>query len=403
MKGRVVYFDIGTKGREKKRYAGDLSKAEELKGKLAPGDQLMRSVLESDKETVEKGKLVESAFDMGINSFTPELMFEQLVNDYKLAEQIYGERILRFLSGYSADYMKKNMGIPEFRRTLKQNIEENLIRLSEDGIVDDKFCITEKGAALASLIMYAEELDNITPKGTFGERLHKKQSHYGSAEDIKLFKKGDRYKDIAIRKTLKSAVRRSHMHIEKEDMKAFERQSKGQCYIIYGLDASGSMKGEKIGSCKKAGIALAYKAISNRDKVGLIVFGEDVRSYVEPTLDFGKILNEIVKVRASQQTNIVKTIRKSIELFPQMNTTKHLILLSDALPTAGAQPENETLEAVSLAKNNGITVSVIGVGLDKNGEQLARKMVDIGRGRLYSIRNLKEIDKIILEDYYSVA
>ena len=33
------------------------------------------------------------------------------------------------------------------------------------------------------------------------------------------------------------------------------------------------MKGPKIGACKRAGIALAYKAIEEKDKVGLIVFG----------------------------------------------------------------------------------------------------------------------------------
>lgn len=403
----MVYFDTGTQGKDRKTSANELARAEELTGKLKPSqdnkDKLMRSVLQSDKQTIEKGKLIESALDRGINTFTPDLMFEQLVSDYKLAEKIYGERILRQLFGYNPNYIEKNIKIPEFRRMLRKRLDENLDRLSEEKIIDSKFNITEKGIELASLIMYTEELDNIVPKGSFGERLHKKLSHYGDKEDVKYFRKGDRYRDIAIRNTIKTSIRRGHSSIDTHDLKAFERQSKGQCYIIYALDASGSMKGDKLGSCKKAGIALAYKAISNRDKVGLIVFGEDVRSYIEPTLDFGKILNEIVKVRASQQTNIVNTIRKSIELFPQMNATKHLILLSDALPTTGAQPENETLEAVSLAKNNGITVSVIGVGLDKNGEQLARKMADIGRGRLYSIRNLKEIDKIILEDYYSVA
>jgi len=389
-------------GKDKKTKAAELSKAEELSGKLGKGDQLMKSVLESDKETIDKGKLIESAMDMGISSFTPDLMFDKLVKDYKLAEKIYGERILKLLSGYDSQYIQRNIKIPEFQRVLKQQLDDNLKLLRKDKIIDSKFNITERGIELASLVMYTEELDNIIPKGSFGERVHKKTSHYGSKEDVKFFRKGERYKDIAIRKTIKTAIRRGHKNIEEQDLKIFERQSKGQVNIIYALDASGSMKGGKLGSCKKAGIALAYKAISNKDKVGLIVFGDEIKAAVEPTLDFPRLLREIVTVKAAAQTDIVKTIKKAIELFPSIDVTKHLILLSDALPTAGKEPEKETLEAVSIAKNAGITTSIVGINLDKKGEKLALKAVEIGDGKLYKISDLQEIDKIVLEDYNAI-
>lgn len=363
----------------------------------------MHSVLEGDKETVEKGKLIESALDMGINSFTPDIMMGQLVQNYKLAEQLYGQTIIRELFGEDPDYIEKNISIPEFQKLLRNKLKERLKGLSDDGIVDRKFNITEKGIELASLVMYSEELDNIVPKGIAGERINKKISHYGSKEDVRQYKRGDRYKDIAIKRSLKTAIRRGHSELAKDDLRTFERESKGQCYIIYALDASGSMKGKKIGSCKKAGIALAYKAISNKDKVGIIVFGEDIKSFVEPTDDFSRILKEIVKITASKKTDIVKTIKRAIEMFPGINVTKHLILLSDAMPTAGEKPEEETLEAAGMAESAGITISIIGINLNEKGEDLAKKIVEIGRGRLYSIRDLEEMDKIILEDYYSVA
>ncbi|HLC98944.1 MAG TPA: VWA domain-containing protein [Candidatus Nanoarchaeia archaeon] len=366
-------------------------------------DKLMHSVLEADKETIDKGKLVESALDMGINSFTPDLMFEQLVSNYKLAEQIYGQSIIRELLGEEPDYIEKNIQIPEFQKLLKNRLKTRLKELSDDGIVDRKFNITEKGIELASLVMYTEELDNIIPKGFAGERMHKRQSHYGSKEDIKEYRKGNRYKDIAVKRSIKTAIRRGHTELVPEDLRVFERQSKGQVNIIYALDASGSMKGKKIGSCKKAGIALAYKAVSNKDKVGLIVFGEEIKAQVEPTNDFTKLLKEIVKITASKKTDIVGTIKKAIEMFPSDNSTKHLILLSDAMPTAGKDPEKETIEAAGVAANADITISIIGINLNNKGEELAKKIVEIGRGRLYSIRNLDEVDKIVLEDYHAVA
>ncbi len=397
----MVHFDV-----QAETAVSELSRIDELEGKLEMSeldDKLMHSVIENDEKILDEGKLIENAINQGMGSFTPDLMFEQFVDDFSLAKNMYGETILRQLTGYDADYVDRNIKIPEFQRLLKHNMAQNLKQLQRDGLLDTRFNITEKAYELAALVMYVEELDNIIPKGIQGEREYRKASHYGSTEDIKQYRKGDRYKDIALKKSIKLAVRRGHQQLQVEDLKTFERESRGQCIIIYAIDASGSMKGKKIGGCKKAGIALAYRAITRKDKVGLIVFGEDIRSVVEPTMSFPKLLKEIAAVRAGKQTDMVKTIRKAIELFPQEQVTKHLLLLTDALPTAGEAPEKETLEAVAVARNAGITVSLVGINLDKQGSSFAERIADVGGGRLYIIRDLENLDKIVLEDYYSVG
>ncbi|MBS3112402.1 VWA domain-containing protein, partial [Candidatus Woesearchaeota archaeon] len=169
-----------------------------------------------------------------------------------------------------------------------------------------------------------------------------------------------------------------------------------------GLDASGSMKGDKIGMCKKAGVALAYRAIQERDKVGLVVFGSEVEDVVYPTSDFGLFLKAIVRIRARKQTDIAKTIESAIRLFPHENITKHLVLITDAVPTVGSDPEGQTLSLVSRAKDVGITVSVIGIGINEEGIELAKKIVEIGEGRLYVVKDLNNLDSIVIEDYYSL-
>ena len=72
------------------------------------------------------------------------------------------------------------------------------------------------------------------------------------------------------------------------------------------------------------------------------------------------------------------------------------------MPTIGKEPEEETLQEVSIARNNGITISLIGINLDEKGKKFAEKIVELGQGRLYIIKDLEQIDKIVLEDYYSV-
>jgi Mg-chelatase subunit ChlD len=378
---------------------------EEIKGKLSLSkidDKLMHSVLENDKKKIEQGKILKEAINYGIGVFNPDLMFENLVNSYSQAERLYGAKLLRQLTGYDPNYIERNIRIPEFKRELKKKIEDNVEGMKKEGMISKEGEILEKGVQMATLIMYIEELDEITPKGEFGEIVHKKSYIYGEKVDSREFKKGDRYRDITIKRSVKKAIRRGHDKLSVEDLQSFERKQKGSTYIVYGMDASGSMKGKKIEQSKKAGIALAYKAIEHRDKVGLISFGTNVKQKVEPTDDFGLLLKEIVKINASMETNFTEMIENAIEMFPSGNMTKHLIILSDALPTVGEKPVEESLQALSAAREKGITTSLIGIGLDKGGEETARRIVEVGLGKLYVAKDLEELDKIILEDYYSV-
>ncbi|MFC1775050.1 VWA domain-containing protein [Nanoarchaeota archaeon] len=394
----VIYFSLEQEIKE-------ITKAEQSSGKMQSSmdDKLMHSVLENDKKTLDEGKLIEEALNMNISSFSPDLMFEQLVSNYQMAKKIMGPSIIRLLSGYDERYVEKNLNIPEFKRKVKQNIEENIEALKDKKILDKHGGITEKGVELASLILYIQEVENILPKGTFGEKVSKERSVYGEKGVVIEFRKGDRYKDLAIKPTIRRSIKRKHKRISFEDLRKFERVKKGKIDLVYALDASASMKGKRIAMCKKAGIALAFKALSKRDSVGLIVFGKDVRDSVRPTQDFGILLNKITRVTASQQTDFVKMIKKAVELFPKERTTKHLLILTDAMPTAGETPETDTLRAVSLAKDNSVTVSIIGIGLDRKAVKFARKLTLLGDGRLYLVRNLNNLDKIVLQDYESLV
>ena len=356
--------------------------------------------MEADKETISEGKLVNEAMNNGISSFQPDMMFEKMVNDFKTAKNIFGETILRQLTGYNPDYIERNIKVPEFRRELSDRMKKNLDELKDQGVLGRDFEITDKGLQIASLVMYTEELDHLIPKGLFGERIHKKKSIYGEHEDFKTFNKSDRYRDIALKRSLKTAIRRGHRTLKFEDLKAFQRQSKGRLEIIYGLDASGSMKGKKIETAKKAGIALAFRAIENKDKVGLIVFGEEVKESVYPCGDFHRILEEITKVKPSKETDMVSVIRKSIEMFSKGTATKHLVLLTDALQTIGTK--DEVVDVSSMARAAGITISIVGIKLDKEGIELAKKITELSHGKLYTVSALENIDKIILQDYYDL-
>ncbi|MEK6857192.1 MAG: VWA domain-containing protein, partial [Nanoarchaeota archaeon] len=338
-----------------------------------------------------------------IGGFTPDAFFETLVKNYSAAKKIYGERLLRLLTGYSGENIERNLKIPEFQREIKKNIAEKIEELKNRNLLDKDGQISEQGKNVAGLVMAFQELDNIIPKGLVGQKMAKQKSHYGEKMDARNFRKGDRYKDIAVKNSVRAAIRRGHSELLPEDLKTFTRQSKGTIYLIYAIDASASMKGEKIEMAKRAGVALSFKAISEKDMVGLVVFNEEVQDVIPPTNDFGYLLHNITRIKASSQTNFTKVIEKSVEVFPSKHATKHLVIITDALPNVGDDPEKDTLKAISLARSNGITVSLLGINLDGKGSELAKNIARLGDGRFYTVKNLKEMDKIVLEDYYSVV
>jgi Mg-chelatase subunit ChlD len=377
------------------------SSVDELSGKLRfsnVDDKLMHQVLDADKDVIDKGKLISDAINRGMSAFTPDLLYENLVKNYALTQHLYGKSLLRHLTGYGDEELGKNMHLPEFRRELLERIRRRIDELQKDKLLDNKNAITDKAVELASIVMYVEELDRLMPRG-HGERAHRRSASVGDREEIRGFRH-DRYRDISVQKTVKVALKRNHGTLSRDDLRVFERRKRGQISIIYALDASGSMRGKKIESCKKAGIALAYQAIDGKDLVGLIVFGKEVKQALAPSSNFGLLLKQIATIRAQSETDISATIRKAVDLFPKSDVTKHLVLITDAMPTTGTKPEHETLEAASLAKSNSITISLVGIELSKKGRELAEQIVKIGEGRLYSVKNVGDVDRIVLDDYY---
>ena len=81
-----------------------------------------------------------------------------------------------------------------------------------------------------------------------------------------------------------------------------------------------------------------------------------------------------------------------------MKVVTSLDIGSNTIRAVTAQIESLDLQESS----SDSIISIIGVNLDKKGEKLAKKIVELGRGKLYIVKDAKNVDKIILEDYYSI-
>ena len=381
----------------------DASAVDELKGKMRRNpdeERLMHSVVENDEQMIKDGKMLAESVDYAMGSFTPDLIFEKLVQNYKNAQRLFGPTIIRELTGYEGGFIERNLKVTEFREELKKNIHRNVDRMKKEGLLDKEGSVTDAGLQLASLILYTEELDHLQTHG-LGKRDIKERSHYGERDETVPFQK-QRYKDIDIRASIQRSIRRGHTKIEREDLKAITRKQHGRISVVYAMDASGSMRGNKLNISKKAGIALAFRAINDKNDVGLVIFTSKIEKSISPTSDFMLLLEELTKIRAGQETDIGLTIEHSLSMFEKDTHTKHLILITDALATRGEDPGKIALEAAAKARDAGVTISIVGIGLEKEGEKLAKEIVEIGSGKLYRVTNLEMMDSIILEDYESL-
>ncbi|MCF7866756.1 VWA domain-containing protein [Candidatus Woesearchaeota archaeon] len=377
--------------------------SDESSGKLRKDnrdDKLLHSKVDVDTDLIDKARVLTDAINNNISSFSPDLSFETMVNNYSSAKQIMGPTLIRELSGYDPNYVEKNIKIPEFQRELKDRIKNNVEKLKKDGLLDKDGSISEEGFDYSALSMLSEELDKLEGQGFFGNKESKKKSQYGERGEYKNFSSDDKYKNLALKQSIKRSIRRGHKNILKEDLVVFERNAKGKIEIVYVIDASGSMKGQKIKMAKKAGIALAYSAIKNHDKTGMVVFSSDIDLDLEPSNDFFQFARRLNDIRCKGETDIALSIKHAISLFSNSKSMKHIVLLSDALQTSGKKPEKDVLENISFAASQKISISVVGIGLNKQGEDMARKMVDLSNGSLYKVSSLDDVDQIVLEDYY---
>jgi Mg-chelatase subunit ChlD len=105
----------------------------------------------------------------------------------------------------------------------------------------------------------------------------------------------------------------------------------------------------------------------------------------------------LVSLRGRRETDIAAAIDAAVPLVARSAGTRHVVLLTDGLHTKGAL--EEVYAAVQRAKDSRVSLSVIGIKLDKEGEALSRRITDVTGGRFFHVQDIKELDVLILEDY----
>jgi len=362
-------------------------------------DKLPKDVLFDDQKS-DDAKLIYEAANHNISLFVPNLMFLNLVNNFRSTRNLYGDTFIKLLTGFDPHYIEKNLKIPEFKKVLKKQVSEKIRELKKKGFVDGNFNITDFAYEISIFEIAIKELEKIK-SNSFSFKQGSVKSKDGLTDDVIKFTANAPLRNIAIRNTVRKAVSRNHKQILIDDLSVYERVNENKVETILCIDASSSMKGEKIANSKKAALILSYASLKNHDLVGLVIFQDKVINKLKPTRNLKELVPIISKIQTKRMTNIALAIHKAIPLFNK-NVTKNLIVITDAMPTSGNEPLEQTLHAASLAREKKIHLTIAGVGLTTETIEIAKKLIEISKGTLYVVKNPENLDTILIEEYYSL-
>ena len=172
------------------------------------------------------------------------------------------------------------------------------------------------------------------------------------------------------------------------------------------LDVSGSMQGEKIAQAKLA-VRLAAQYLRPEDIFSLVTFNNNIACPYKPSLVDDRTRQAVEAcletIQASGMTALDGGLECGIEKAHVHKLDTNLVmLLSDGQTNVG-EKDLEVIGARALqARQKGMLVSALGIGLDYN-EALLAEIATQGGGRFYHIQNANQIPAYLAGELGEVA
>ncbi len=141
--------------------------------------------------------------------------------------------------------------------------------------------------------------------------------------------------------------------------------------IVFCLDRSGSMEGEKIEQAKNA-LRFCLNGFNEQDRFGLVIFNSDIDSFDRGLVAAtqaakANAIQYFEKMQATGGTFIDGALQASLRMFEKSTRPKYLVFLTDGLPTVGTRNTDEILRNVRKENKHNVRIFSWGVGYDLNG------------------------------------
>jgi hypothetical protein len=226
---------------------------------------------------------------------------------------------------------------------IKKKIQEESAKLEEE--INNT--IKEEEFDTLLLKKYLEKIEDLL----IGENIEK---------EIK--KEGIKEKSIPFTYSKKFDVKETVKSFIKQEYKFYSKLNKDnkKANLVFALDFSSSMKGEKIEDLKKF---MTFFFLKEKKKIkNIYLFNKDVKK--------ANNLFEILKEKPTGETNIEKVLRE----IEKENSDSIIYLITDNMPTIGQ--EKDILKAIEELKAKNNKLIIILLKPEKKSIELAQKMTD---------------------------
>lgn len=293
------------------------------------------------------------------------------------------------------------------------NIDQMISSLSGMGIIKadgNKYCLTQYGKQFkdyldvsmpeiqARLRQMFNSLKPVTKRQ--GRSKDTKKLAVGSIGEKVLQRFVDKVQtsEFAISETVISAAKRkledgeATLRITESDLLLYSRQKRIRSEVLLLIDASASMKGQRILAAK---FLVRHLLLSTPDQIGVITFQNNQANVQVPfTRDYQQVEAVLRTIKVDGSTPLALGLRTCLNYLKDVKTHNPLIiLLTDGVPTVAEFSRDPIADALVFAKDiKTLGYGFMCIGLKPHRNYLAR-LAEAAGGRIYL---LDELEKQVL-------
>jgi len=176
--------------------------------------------------------------------------------------------------------------------------------------------------------------------------------------------------------------------------------------LIFALDRSGSMAGEKMEQAREA-LRFAVRSLNDGDQVNIVDYGTTVEAFADTAVAVdaetrADLLAYIDGLEATGGTYIHGALMKSLEMLRGDERAEMVVFLTDGKPTVGERDIEKILADVSAANQVRARIFVFGVGHEVNTHLLDRLSGQNGGASSY-VKPGEDIEVAVSSFYAKVS
>ena len=181
--------------------------------------------------------------------------------------------------------------------------------------------------------------------------------------------------------------------------------------IVFVVDRSGSMAGEKIEQARQA-LQFILGQLNEEDRFAIVSFDDLIETQAEALQPVtGQAIRRaqsyVARLRDRGNTDIEGALRRGVEMLkvdqPRLGATPVIVFLTDGLPTAGVTDEAAIVDSVRLGNDAvGASIHVFGVGYDVNTHLLDRIAAQ-NHGAVTYVQPGGSLERVLTTFYSQIA